>query len=543
MKRSRAPFVYRRVIASLFGAVLALTSACQPRAPVDNPASATSVPSENKTGATQPADEAIEYGTLPLEQREAPPPPSAAPEWSFPKIQDTTLPNGLTIKALQRRTLPLVELTLVVRSGQATDGPKPGLAVLTGEMLKVGGTGTWASHQLLDRVESLGSSLNVVTSRDFTTVSMAVTSDRFGDAIELLGLIVQKPTFSEVEFLKLKRREMDRVSSQARTSASWAANMVLFRELYRTTGASHPYATYDATTDQVEGVQLWEVKRWHSAHFTPHNAVLVITGDVSQEQITEASTQAFGAWRGAKVQRPTYPTPALGEGLKLFLVHRPKSSQAELQLALFGPDQHSEQYPTLKVANQVLGGGVAGRLFADVREKRSLAYSTNSSLERMAQGPQPLVLRAGTQTARAGLTLEALLQHADGLVTSAPSAEETAVASRYLSDLFLLRMETVGSLGSMVAQLAVFGLDNGYYDKYRQAVANVSQEQLASVAKQYFGSTRRIAVIAGDADRLGVPLSRFGDVTVIDPDKGFKKLREIPHDPSATLELERVDGT
>ncbi len=517
--------------------------ACQPQEPAQNPES-TATGASTEVGAERTAEPTFErYTTLPPEQREAPPPASPSPEWSFPKISDQQLANGLGIKLVQRHTLPLVQLTLLVRSGQATDGDKPGLAVLSGEMLKVGGSGTYTGPKLLDRIESLGSSLDVLTSRDSTTISMAVTSDRFEEAVELLGLVAQQPQFNDAEFRKLQRREMDRVSSQARTSAGWAANMVLYRELYRLPQGRHPYATFDATAKQIEKIGLWEVKAWHRSHFSPRNATVVVSGDVSSEQAQSAVQKAFGAWHGGDVKQPTYPQPALEEGLRIFLVDRPKSSQAEVQLALFGPIYRSDDYPTLKVANQVLGGGVAGRLFGDVREKRSLAYSTNSSVERMAQGPLPVILRGGTQTAKAGLTLQALLEHAKGMTTNPPSAEETAVAARYLSDTFLLRMESVDSLGSMVTSLASFGLPNDYYDKYRAAVASTTAATADAVSKKYFDTTRQLAVVAGDAERLAAPLSHFAPVSVIDPEKGFAVVKEVPHDPNAKIELERLDGT
>lgn len=526
------------------GAALAcLALACQPTTEAASPRS----PSASTAGATttpRTAQEpAKEYGTLPPDEREAPPPPTPSPAWTFPEIADARLSNGLELKSVERRTLPLVQITLLVRSGQATDGPKPGLAVLAGEMLKVGGSGTYTSQTLLDKVESLGASLDVLTSRDSTSISLSVTSDRFDEALELLGLVAQKPQFNPVEFNKLKQREIDRVSSAAKTSAAWAANMVLYRELYRTADGKHPYATYDATEEQIEKLALWEIKNWYQQHFSPRNTSLIVAGDVGAEQLEASAKRVFGNWRGAKVQPLEVPTAKLAEGLKVFLVDRPKSSQAEVNVAVFGPTYSSEEYPTLRVANQILGGGVAGRLFGDVREKRSLAYSTYSTVERVALGPLPVVLRAGTQTAKAGLTLQALLEHADGMVDDAPGPEEAAVASRYLSDLFLLRMESVGSLGSMVANLAEYRLPNDYYDEYRRAVLATDATMVQNVSKRYFDACCMLAVIAGDAERLQGPLSRFADVVVLDPSKGFVEVRTVPHNPNAKLELERIEGT
>lgn len=534
-----------RIWLPIFAVVVSATSfGCRPTEAPQVPDTGPRAEPSPATTAQPAATDGHEYQTLPPEQREQPPATSPAPAWSFPTIHDAALPNGLRVKTVERRTLPLVQLTLVIRSGQATDGAKPGLALLAGEMLKVGGTHEWTSAQLLDRIESLGSELNVITSRDSTTISLGVTSDRFDQAIDLLGLVVQKPRFSDSEFRKLAQREADRVASHARTNAGWAASMALFRELYRSaSGNSHPYATFDATPEQIRKLALWEVKNWVQTHVSPKNATLVVAGDVPSQRVAEGAQRALGRWQGQLVVKPAVPTPQIETGGRIFLVHRPKSSQAELRLALFGPAHQDEDYVAARVANQVLGGGVAGRLFLDVREKRSLAYSTHSSLERVAHGPQPFILQAGTQTAKAGLTLRALLEHASGMTARAPNEQETSIASRFLADTFLLRMESVGSLGSMVAALATFDLPNDYYDRYREAVARTTAADVARVGERTFGQGRWLIVVAGDADRLGTPLSHFGPVTVLDPNAQFKTIRELPHDPTANIELDRVDGT
>jgi zinc protease len=439
--------------------------------------------------------------------------------------------------------LPIVRLQLVVRSGQASDGKLPGLAVVSGEMLKVGGTENWTGAELLDRIESLGSNFEVVTSKDATTLALSVTSDRFEEALELLGKVVEKPRFSPVEFDKLKRREMDRTSSLARTSAAWVSNMVLYRELFETATATHPYATFDATSEQIGRLTLGDVKTWYKRHVTAKNSTLVVVGAVDAERVERSAKQALGRFGGKAAPAPTFAPPTVTPGLEILLVDRPNSTQAEVRLASLGPEGSSEEYPTLRVANQVLGGGVAGRLFLDVREQRSLAYSTGSSVERLAQGPVPVILQAGTQTAKAGLALKALFEHARAMVSRPPTADETQRAARYLSDLFMLRMESVGTVADMVAQLSILGLPNDYYDKYRLAVASTTAADAERVAKSVFGPNRVVVVVAGDAERLGSVLSHFGAVTVINADRDFERVRVLPHDPNAAIELPRLDGT
>jgi zinc protease len=503
---------------------------------------ATPEPAPRAAASAVPPDDPFE-GTAPPDQRQPPPPPGLSPSWSFPAIAKAELANHLELRVVERHNLPLVDVQLVVLSGTATDEGKPGLALVAGELLKAGGAGKWNSRALLDHAESLGASISVVTDRDATTISMSVLKDQFEQALGVIAAVATEPRFDYGEFNKLKRREMDRVESQARSDAGWAASMVLYRELYELPTARHPYARYDATSEELDKVRLEDCRAWHKAHFTPSNSVLVVSGDVTATDARAAVEKTLGKWKGDRPTKPSFSQPLPPAALEIFLVDRPKSPQAEVYVGTLGPHRQSEVWPTLRVANQILGGGVAGRLFLDVREKRSLAYRTNSSVVSVANGPVPIVLAAGTQTAKAGLALDALLQHFESIGKTAPSDEEVGIATRYLSDVFLLSVDTVGSVGNLVAHVVVNGLPDDYYDEYRKAVREVTGTQVLGLAQKYFGGTKAVAVIAGDAERLGKPLSHFGKIIVVDPEKGFSVKKEIPHDPSASIELERERGT
>lgn len=482
-------------------------------------------------------------GTAPPEEREPPPPSGLAPSWSFPAIVNDELDNGLGMRLVERHNLPVVDIELVVLSGSASDGAKPGLAVVAGELLKAGGAGRWSSRALLDEAESLGSSIDILTDSDSTRVSMAVTSDHFEDALGIIATVAQKPRFDYGEFVKLKRREMDRVESLARTNAEWAASMVLYEKLFRLPAGVHPYSHYDATAGEIDKLGLYDCRTWHREHFAPDNAFVTIAGDISADDAKAAVSKAFGAWRGKAAEPPRFTAPTLPDRLELYLVDRPESPQAEIMLATLGPERTSDEWAALRATNQILGGGVAGRLFLDVREKRSLAYSTGSHVQGLAHGPVPIVLDAGTQTAKAGVTVGALIEHMDAMREEAPTEDEVDIATRYLSDVFLLSVDTVGAIGRLTSRLGILGLPDDYYDTYRAKVREIGIADVEAITAKYFKPGRAIVVVAGDADRLAGPLSHFGPVTVIDADEGFKPTKTLDHDPTAPIELERIDGT
>jgi predicted Zn-dependent peptidase len=472
----------------------------------------------------------------PADPLASPPPASAAADKPFPTINHARLDNGLELRVVTRKNYPIIELRLVVFSGVASDGAEPGVAAIAGELLKAGGAGPWNTAELAERAESLGASVEVSTGRDATTISIAVTTGDLDAALDLIGAVAQKPRFAPVEFDKLKQRELERVRNSAKASAAWAGSMVLYRELFDLPTAVHPYAHYDAKPSELDKLTLQSCKRWYQSNVTPQNATLVIAGDVDPETAEAAAKRVFSAWKGEKPNKQVFNAPVAPEQRIVWLVDRPHSAQSQVYVAGLGPERGSPLWPALAANNQILGGGVAGRLFLDVREKRSLAYSTGSSLEEPAHSPVPIVLSAGTQTAKTGLALQALLENLDKMANTPPTEAEVGMAARYLSNSFLFRTETLGAVADLTSKLAVLGLPDDYFDGYRHAVSKLDNAAVFDAAQHYFKIKNPIMVVAGDAARIALPLSHFAKVVIIDPQKDFQPGKELPMDANQPLE-------
>ena len=497
--------------------LLALAAACA--APVPSP------PPRVPTAPAPPPSAPPVATADPL--AEAPSSP-VRPTVPFPSIVHRHLTGGLDLAIVPRPGFPVVELRLIVLSGQATDGNLPGLAALTGKLLKDGGAGPWSSRELAEKTEALGAHLSIGTDRDATRIGLGVTSDKLDPALDILAALAERPRFPAAEFAKLRQREIDRVKDRARTSPSWLASMVLYRELYELPVSIHPYARYDALPEEMAELKLEHVKRWYKDQFTPENAVLVVTGDVDADGIEKAAARAFGNWRGARPARPSFSDARGPNGRKILVVDRPGSTQSQVLVGALGPERRSEEYPALMTANQILGGGVAGRLFLDVREKRSLAYNTSSWVEEPAHGPMPLVLSAGTQTAKTADTVAALLEHFDRMSTTAPTGEELERGTRFLSDSFAFKMETAGAVADLTGRLIVLGLPDETYDEYRHAVRELEPEAVARAASHAYRHDSLVVVVAGDAATIAGTLTRFGTVAVLDPERSFAIAKTLP---------------
>jgi zinc protease len=460
-----------------------------------------------------------------------PPPASYVPPKPFPKVQSFELENGLKVDFIQRHALPIVDIELLVDSGIAGEGQLAGAAKITPEWLEAGGAGPWNSQRLRETVDALGTSLDITVNRDSSRWSLAVTSDRLAPALDVLSALVQAPRFDASEYAKLRQRELERVRSLARTSGAWMAQMWLQRQLFRLPIGVHPYGSIDVLPTELERLDATQCREWFKRYVVPENARIVVVGEVKPELLRKEIERAFGRWKGAEAPafNPTEPEDL--NKFEIFVVDRPNSTQSDIFLALLGPNRRDPEFPEVAILQQIVGGGVAGRLFADVREKRSLAYSTSAGIQELAKAPSVLYFSAGTQTPKTAETVGALLEHLERLGKGAILPSELEDAQHFLIDSMPIRWEQVQSLAWQLTQLRTLQLPLDYYDVVRDRIGKASLEDVARVAAKLYHRERAIVVIAGDGNAIASTLTQFGPVTRVDPSQNFRLREQLTATP------------
>jgi predicted Zn-dependent peptidase len=455
--------------------------------------------------------------------REAPPPSAAGRESPFPTVAQSRTKSGLGLDVVTSRALPIVQVRLLIRVGSGYGAA--GVAELTAQMTKDGGTRALTSAELLRRVETLGSDLSVRTDFDSTVLGMAVTRDNLPEALSLLAQVVREPRFDDGELRKSKARAIDEAEDAARSSGAFTGTWLVFHELFGSRAG--PYGSHAALPSQIARVDGNAIRALHRRFYVPKAMTLILAGDVDEPTARGLVEKAFDGFTGGDPPAVEFPPPRAPSKTRVVVAHRPQSVQSDVFVAMLAPERRDEKWAHVRIANQILGGGVASRLFADVRERRSLAYRTSAQVYELAHGPQPLVVYAGTETAKTTLAVSGLLENVAGMTTSPPTDEETRTARRYASDVFAIRMETIGSIADMVTTLEIFGLPMGYWDAYRKSLRATEASDASAAAQRVFRDGA-LVVVAGNADVVAPELARFGDVTVVDPEKEFKTLRTIP---------------
>lgn len=490
-----------------------------------------STPSETTTPAKTTASEAPPVAAAPA--KEAPPASSTARDIKFPTIHHVALANGLNIDVVTKKELPIINLELVIQSGGAVE-PKElqGLASIVADMLKEG-TKKKNAAQFAEAIEFLGSQMSTAAGAETLRVRMNAMSEHLEPALALMSEAVLTPAFDAKELEKLKTRTIDELKLKMDRPA-WLARRQFQRDLY----GEHPYAQYDTTEAAVKKVKRTDLLSYHAAHFVPNNAFLVVVGDVTPEEVKEAADKLFGKWKAKEVAEPTYAAPPARDKREIVVIDRPASVQSQIMIGNLALKRNDPDFISLMVANQVLGGSAASRLFMDLREKRSLTYGAYS---RVDESPDLGAFRAtaAVRNPVTGEALEGFFEHLTRITREPAPADELDAAHRYLADSFPLQIETLDSIAQLVADIRVFGLKDDYWDTFRTNIRNVDADSALKAAKEHILPDQSLVVIVGKAAEIVPMLTKFGTVRVVDAEGKPVRASDAPAPAAAAAPAEK----
>jgi len=500
-----------------FALLLALVAGCAAELPPSPPPLTGALPARDTTPPPPPA-------------REAPPSSATARPFRFPRVAWTELPGGLKLGTLAGKGGPLVHVRVVIGAGRAADGERPGLAAMTAQLLAGGAAAA--------RLASLGAGLSVDTGIDATTLGLAVTRDHLGEALDALGALVARPQWAPAELDRLKKRESRRLAALARDDGAWGASVMLYRDLFSLPSEHHPYATWSATPEDIDKLTAADCRAFHRGFYVPRNTFVVVSGDAPPDAVGPLVQKAFAALSGGDATALSFTDPTALEARKITLVDRPHSPESEVLVGVLGPPRADRSFAAFTVASQILGGA-GGRIEADLRDKRGIVLSARSQVTEVAHGPTVLVTRASAPAARTGAVLQALLDHTAALAGRAPDADEVEAVQRALAGAFAVRLDAPGAFAAEVTRLRILGLPDERPDGDRKELGDVTPPLVLKAAGDHLRAGHESIVVAGDAAVIGPVLAHFGEVKVVDPTRGFARVRTLPMDAGAPLEVPR----
>jgi zinc protease len=438
------------------------------------------------------------------------PAPGPARAVTVPTVKESKLKNGLTVAVVEKRSVPIVTVQLLVKAGASAENiKKAGLANITADMLTKG-TKTRTAEQIAEEMEFLGASINTGAGWNSTSVTMSVTSDKLEQAMAIMADVVLNPSFKQAELELLKSQTLDELKAslaQPAALANYVASVYSFGE--------HPAG---GTPDSVAALSRDDLVAFYTKHFTPESAVIIFGGDISAASATSLSAKFFEGWRGVKSDAgkvvrgqlnapiPTRPQ-ATTFPARILVVDLPGSGQASVSYALPvnegrtshdappGAGRVNSNYYDALVLNSVLGGGYSSRLNQEIRIKRGLSYGAGSTFG--WRGYESVFsTRTQTKNPSAAEVAELVLGEVRRLGNEPITDADLGPRKSVLVGGFGRNIETTAGLVGAVADLYTFGIPTDELNRYMKSVNDVSYPRIKQFATNHLMSGD--IIIVGD---------------------------------------------
>jgi zinc protease len=430
----------------------------------------------------------------------------------LPEVEQVTLANGMRLFLLEDHELPLVNVSVRIRTGSIYEpAEKTGLASITGMVMRTGGTKSRTGDEIDEELESIAASVETGIGLNSGSASMSVLKKDLDTGLAILADVLMNPAFRED---KIQLAKMQHRSSIARRNDSVGA--VAGREFDKLIyGARSLYARHTeyATIDSISRDDLLA---FHEKFFGPNNAMLAVWGDFNTKQMIEKIEQAFEEWEKVDLQLPEVPEVKYEFRKTVNVVRKDDVNQSNVYLGHIGGLRSDPDYFALIVMNRILGGGFTSRLFRNVRSREGLAYSVFGSYSANYDYPGEFYVGCQTKSESTVYAIRAILREVEKMKESEVTDEELAIAKDSFLNSFVFNFDTKGEIVNRLMTYEYYGYPADFLLKIKQNVEKVSKDDVLRVAQKHLKPDKVQILAVGRLDDFDEPMSVFGPVNEID---------------------------
>jgi zinc protease len=447
----------------------------------------------------------------PLPARDFPPdvPPPKPTVIPAPAIQ--TLPNGLEVVVVERHTLPLITLRLVVKAGAERDPDRlPGTAGLVNSLLTEG-TARRTSRQIAEAIDSVGGLVDNGVGWDRSYLSLSVLSDQADLAFDLVSDVIEHPAFQPAEIERQRKQTLSSLEV-ARDDPAYVADNVFEKLVFEGTPYSHPE---DGTLESVRHISAEDLRRFHARYYQPDNCILVVVGDITASEAVARAGWFFSAWENtAPPVPPPTAAPAPDRARRVVAIDKPDAVQTEIRIGNVGVPRSSPDYLAVSVANEILGGPSENRLFKALRSRQGLTYGASSDLI-CHRNLGAWVTKTSTRTPETLKSARIALDQLQSLREHEISRRELETAQSYLVGHLALEFEASQDVASQVLELIENGLPLDYWNRYPEKIQALTASEVWHATERYLDPDRNVIVLVGDVSNFKKDLKKLGPAKVI----------------------------
>ena len=358
-----------------------------------------------------------------------------------------TLANGVRVVCDTIPGLETVALTVVAgRGARSEDAARSGWSHLLEHMV-FKGAGERSARDIVEVIEAEGGQINAATGYERTSFQVRALAGGLDLGSAVLADLMVRPALDTADLAREKQVVGQEIAEAADTPDDLVFEMAQ-EAAYGDQPLGRPILGTDASLAPATPRTIAD---WRAALYAPDALVVSAAGAVDEAELLALAERDFGPARGAGAG-PFAPAAFVGGSRT---AAKPLE-QANLVFLLPTVGVRDDDYFALRLFTEILGGGMASRLFQEAREKRGLAYAVDAYSETYDdQGVMGIF--AGCAAKDAAELARVAAGEVMALAARVEDAELARAKAQLKSGLFMARESPLARAEQAAGQVLLFG--------------------------------------------------------------------------------------
>lgn len=404
------------------------------------------------------------------------------------------LPSGLRVLTVPMPSLESVTLTVWVKTGSRFEDKKVnGISHFLEHMVFKGSKKRPTARQISEAVDAFGGEFNAGTSKDWTNFYIKARAEHLETAFDVLSDMVLNPILKEEEIEREKGTIIEEIRMYEDTPM-YRIGDVFEQLVFNGSSLGWDIA---GTEKSVKSIKRSDFVSYRSLHYHPENILITVSGNVKEKEVDALIKKYFKEFseKSGKEQKfPLFKTSQTKPQLKLY---SKKKEQAHLILGFTAEGRGYQKRFVQSVLSVIMGGGMSSRLFIEVRERRGLAYSIRTSVDRYKEIGY-FGTYAGVDPKKADEAVSVILEQSYGIANGKfpVSDEELKKAKEFLKGHLALALEDTKDVTTFFGEQALF-LDKILTPEavYKEIDKVTATDVIAEARKIFVPSRLNLAII------------------------------------------------
>jgi len=412
-------------------------------------------------------------------------------------VHELKMANGMKVLVKEDHRAPVVVSQLWYKVGASYEhsGITGVSHVLEHMMFK--GTKKHASGEFSRIIAENGGRENAFTGRDYTAYFQQLEKSRLKVSFEMEADRMRNLTLPEDEF----KKELAVVMEERRMRTEDKASALTSEQFFATAFTNNPYhQPIIGWMNDLENMQVADLKSWYEKFYAPNNATLVVVGDVNAKEVFALAKHYFADIKPSDIALTKPRLDAEQKGERRITVKAP----ARLPYMVMGykvpsyktAKEEWEPY-ALDVLAYVLSGGSSSRFAKSLVRKQQIAVSADTGYGLFSRLDELFLIDATPAAGYSVKQLEkAINKEIEKVKTELVSAKELERIKAQAVAEKVYEKDSVFYQAMQIGMLETVGLDWKINDEYTKRIRQVTAEQIQKVAKKYLvKDTLTVAVL------------------------------------------------